>query len=363
MRVLVTGGLGLVGSSVTAELLAAGHTVRVFDRAASDRSVRRAVRLASGGRKSAASGRIEAVTGDLCNIAEVGEAVRNADAVIHLAALIPPASDRLPGYARYVNAGGTRNIVEAMERSAPAARLLFTSSIAVYGDRRARPLIRVEDATNPGEHGYAAQKLEAESIVRNSKLDWSIFRLSYIVSPRKLTMDPLMFEMPLETSLEVCTVGDTARALARAVTVPGTTGRTLHIAGGPLCRTTYRDYLDRMAELFGLGQGGFPAEAFSTADFHCGFMDTAEAQTLLRFQSETLEDYYRDVARTVRLKRPLLRLARTPARSVLLQRSRHWREARGRADGASRPGQIGATRRTPGRSGWSGAAPRAHPSS
>ena len=345
MKVLVTGGLGLVGKSVVRDLLLAGHSVRLFDTpkagrlqhllhrlpAATRRLLRRVVARAARNRGQQRTGtmemELEMVRGDLCNIADVGEAVRGVDAVIHLGAIIPPAADLYPVRADYVNRGGTENIVAALERIAPNARLFYASSVAIYGDRREQPDIHLDDQPNPNpDDHYAIQKLAAEKAIRESSLDWSIFRLSAIGSPDKLKMDPLMYEMPWDTKLEWCTAEDVATALAHAVDCPETTGRVFHLAGGVRCRTTFGEYVNRTANAMGLGTGFFPPQAFGPGPFHCGYMDTASAQDLLAFQNHSLDDYYETVERRVRWRRPFVHLLRRPIRAYLLARSPYWRE-------------------------------------
>lgn len=306
-----------MGRSVVADLLAQGYVVRLFDTPAAGPirrilsvagSARRRLRALLTGRTPDGTRRLEVVRGDVCNIAHVGEAVRGVDAVIHLGAMIPPAADRHPRLSTYVNEGGTANLVRALERRSPDARLVFASSVAVYGDRRRDPLIRPGDAVNPGSHdAYAQAKVAAERVVAHSSLRWVILRLSYVVSPDKLAMDPLMFSMPLDTRIEVCSVADTARAFVNALDAPGVEGRILTIAGGEACRTTYRDYLDTMTTLFGLGPRLLPDAAFSTADFHCAHVDTTESESLLHYQRETLADYYLAVSRRVHARRLVLR--------------------------------------------------------
>jgi len=321
VTVLVTGGLGLVGRSVVARLASEGHAIRLFD-ASPSRRARRLLRVLDPVRR-----RLEIVRGDLCNIADVGDAVRGVDAVIHLGALIPPAADRHPRYAGYVNLGGTVNLLRALELCEPAARFVYASSIAVYGDRRRTPDIDVDDAPNPGRYDhYAHQKLAAEAEVRTSGLSWSILRLTYIVSTDKLQTDPLMFHMPLDTTIETCSASDAARAFVSAVFEPAAEGRVLNIAGGPACRTTYRDYLATMLRLFGFDEP-LPDDAFATGDFHCGFVNTAESQRLLHYQHDTLQDYYLAVFRAVRVKRILLRampVVRSMVRERLLRSSPAW---------------------------------------
>jgi len=337
MRVLVTGGFGLVGRSVTAELIGAGHSVRVFDTPRA-RGAGRLLRAAGAARR-----RLQVVRGDLCNVADVGEAVREIDAVIHLGALIPPAADRNPRYAGYVNLGGTVNLIRALESTSPGTRLVFASSVAIYGDRRGTPAIRVDDPPNPGTRdAYARQKLAAEEAVSGSRLPWVILRLTYIVSTEKLRTDPLMFSMPLETRIETCSARDAARALVAAVRSPEATGRVFNVAGGARCRTTYRDYLRTMMALFGVDRP-LPDDAFSTEAFHCGYMDTTASERILRYQRETLRDYYRAVGRRVRLKRTILTampVVRALVRRSLLRSSRWWRDRHAERDASRRPAQL-----------------------
>jgi nucleoside-diphosphate-sugar epimerase len=355
MMVLVTGGLGLVGRWVVRDLLLMGHSVRLFDTPRAGRlqrllhrlptPIRRqlrrmvvaAVRNSGQHRADPADLKLEIVRGDLCNIADVGGAVRDVDAVVHLGAIIPPAADRFPVRADYVNRGGTENIITALERQAPDAKLIYASSIAVYGDRRAEPNIGLDDEPNPheGDH-YAIQKLAAEKAIRNSHLEWTIFRLTGIASPDKLKLDPLMYDMPLETNVEWCTAEDVATALANSVECQELSGRVLHLAGGDQCRSTFREFLDGNMQAMGLGEDFFPPQAFGPGPFHCGYMDTTLVQELLKFQNHSLQDYFGAVARRVRWRRPLVRMFRGPIRSFLLSKSPYWAEYESRLSAKSR---------------------------
>jgi nucleoside-diphosphate-sugar epimerase len=317
MKVLLTGAFGNVGRSALHELLVQGHEVRILE--ADTRRNRRIAR--------SLKGRAEVRLGDLRNIADVGESVRGVDAVAHVGAIIPPAADRIPLIAEYVNVGGTENIVRAILKQDPRPRLIYTSSIAVYGDRLRNPMIDAGDMPHPNaDDPYAHHKLAAEALIRASLEDWTILRLTYVVSPRKLVMDPLMFHMPLETSLEPCDTRDVGLAIANAVGNGAARGKILNIAGGSRCRTSFREYLDRMLELFGLGKGFLPEEAFSRGCFHCGFMVTEESQEILRYQRHTLQEYFEDVRREYRGKSILLRAVRPIARRVLILKSPFYRE-------------------------------------
>ena len=226
--------------------------------------------------------------------------------------------------------GGTQNILKAMQKQISKPSLIFTSSIATYGDRRNLPLIKTSDPFNPSEHDeYAKQKIDCENLIRSSNLKWTILRLTYIVSPDKLQMDPLMFEMPLETCIEICHTKDVGLALTNSIGNDSVWGEILNIAGGPRCRIIYRDYLDKMMDLFGLGTNLLPTESFSRNNFHCGFMDTNKSQTILKYQTYTLEDYFNEVKKKVKVSRLMNRMffliVRPVARKILLAKSPYYK--------------------------------------
>ena len=242
MKVLLTGAFGNVGLSTLKELIKRNYDVRVFD-IKNKRNSRSAKKFKD---------QVEIIWGDLRNLKDVEIAVYGCDVTIHVAAIIPPLADRKPRFAEAVNVGGTSNIIEAMKKQPQKPKLIFTSSVAIYGDRTKNPLIQPTDRLNPNDDDeYAKQKVKCEELIKNSGLEWVICRLTYIVSINKLQMDPLMFEMPLNTCIEICDTKDVGFALANAVENEEIWSETLHIAGGPRCRISYREYLREMLDIFG----------------------------------------------------------------------------------------------------------------
>jgi nucleoside-diphosphate-sugar epimerase len=325
MKVLVTGAFGNVGRSTVAALKAQGDEVTILE-ADSPLNRRLAPRLARGCRL---------ILGDVRDPAAARQAMEGQEAVCHLAAIIPPAADRLPDLARSVNVEGTRNLITAASAAArPGARpprFVLASSIAAYGDHLKAPWINVDDPLLPNDDdAYGKTKVEAEALLRESGLPFSILRLSYIVWRKKLQRDPLMFHMPPATSIEVCHTEDTGRAFSAAARTGEAEGRTFDIGGGAACRTTFRDYLDRMFRLFGLGSSRFlPDEAFATGGFHCGwYADSDEAEALLRFRRKSIEDYYREVKEETRYLRALAALVAPALRRSLLAASPFLRRDR-----------------------------------
>lgn len=158
----------------------------------------------------------ELVYGDISNVADLEKVASNQNYIIHLAAIIPPAADDNPELAKKVNVEGTRNLVQLLEHHSSNCFLIYSSSISVYGDRLENPYISVGDPLKPSPgDNYALTKIEAEGIIQKSTLGWTIFRLSAIMGGHK--MSKLMFHQPLDTSLEIATPQDTARAFVKAI--------------------------------------------------------------------------------------------------------------------------------------------------
>ncbi|MFX0186573.1 MAG: NAD-dependent epimerase/dehydratase family protein [Candidatus Hodarchaeota archaeon] len=317
MSVLLTGAFGNVGLSTLKNLIHRNHKVRIFDiESSKNRKIAKKF-----------EDKVEIIWGDIRNKEDVEKAVSGQEVVIHLAAIIPPLADKQPKFAEEVNVGGIANLIEAMENQVKKPRLIFTSSIAIYGDRLESPFIKVSDPPNPNsDDEYGKQKLKCENLIKNSRLEWLIFRLTYIASPNKLQIDALMFDLPLETCIEICHYKDVGFAIVNAIENNEVWGETMNIAGGKKCRIIYRELIARMLGLFGLGNHYLPSEAFNNCGSICGFMDTSKSQRLLQYQRHTLSDYFNEVKKKVRFLRFFATLVRPLARRYIIGKSPYYKD-------------------------------------
>jgi UDP-glucose 4-epimerase len=153
MKVLVTGGAGYIGGTVTRSLLAGGHTVTIYDN------------LCHSKRSAVAEG-AEFVEGDIADRPLMEETLKAGrfDGVMHFAALIEAGEsmERPEIYFRN-NTAGTLSLLEAMVATGHN-RLVFSSTAACYGEPVKTPIL--EDARLEPTNAYGESKLLVEQMLR-----------------------------------------------------------------------------------------------------------------------------------------------------------------------------------------------------
>jgi UDP-glucose 4-epimerase len=178
-RVLVTGGAGAIGSSVTDELVLAGaEEVVVLDN------------LVRGRRENLAwaeaNGAVSFVEGDICDRALVRDLMSGTDLVFHLAAIRITQCAEEPRLALEVLVDGTYNVFEAAAQ-AGVRKVVASSSASIYG-------LAGEFPTPEHHHPYAndtlygAAKAFNEGLLRSlhamSGLDYVALRYFNVYGPR-----------------------------------------------------------------------------------------------------------------------------------------------------------------------------------
>lgn len=161
MKIAITGGTGFVGRALARELIAQGHTVSIVARGV-DRSDA-AIRAQAGVAFHACS---------LHDADALATAFAGCEAVVHCAGINRESSSET---FQKVHVEGTRTVVQAAKR-AGVRKLVLTSFL------RARPNC---------SSGYHESKWAAEEIVRNSGLDYTVFKAGVIYGPGDHMLDHL----------------------------------------------------------------------------------------------------------------------------------------------------------------------------
>lgn len=168
MRILVTGGAGYIGGTVSRTLHREGHAVTIYDNLCHSK-------------RQALPAEIAFVEGDLANRELLTKTLLDGkfDGVMHFAALIEAGeSMKRPDVYFRNNTAGTLTLLECMHETG-TGKLVFSSTAACYGEPRRTPIEEddVLDPTNP----YGESKLLVEEMLRwfHSQLGLKYVSLRY----------------------------------------------------------------------------------------------------------------------------------------------------------------------------------------
>lgn len=157
-KILVIGGAGLIGSHVVEELLKEDvKEVIIYDNFC--RGTYENVEHALKDPRC----RIFEIGGDILQTDILNSAMKEADAVIHLAALWLLQCHEYPRAAFDVNTRGTFNVIEACVAN-NIKRLVYSSSASVYGDAVEEPM--TEDHPYNNWTFYGATKIAGEHMLK-----------------------------------------------------------------------------------------------------------------------------------------------------------------------------------------------------
>jgi len=174
MNVLLTGGYGCIGSWITAQLLARGDAVWIFDLKEDPRRLRMVL-------PEEQVRRVRFVQGDVTDLENLTRTIKREEIshVIHLAGLQVPVCRANPILGAKVNVVGTLAVFEAVRLAGPQVqRLVYASSAAVFGPPEKYPQGSLSDDVPliPSTH-YGAFKVCNEE---NARVYFQDFGLSSI---------------------------------------------------------------------------------------------------------------------------------------------------------------------------------------
>lgn len=257
--VLVTGGLGYIGSYVVPELLSRGWRVRVLDNHyRSDPGTAKRIAAMEG---------VEVIEGDVRYPASLSSVMPGVEAVVHLAAVCLNKSIVDPTESLDANLIGTQNVIDSAIRHG-VRRLVYASSASVYGNPTSLPM-KETDAPAPLTP-YCIAKLSGEHLLRfhaeRSGLSWLALRLFNVYGPgqqtdayytsvvltflrRLVKGEPPVIDGRGEQSMDFIYVADIARAFGLALD-SSASGEVLNVGSGQ--STTVKELADQLIALLGL---------------------------------------------------------------------------------------------------------------
>jgi nucleoside-diphosphate-sugar epimerase len=175
MNILITGGAGFLGQRLARRLLQDGEIA--------GEPIQRIVLVDQAAAPDLGDARVRAFAADIADLAAMCALVLpNVDLVFHLAAVVSGAAEADFDLGMRVNLDASRGVLEACRRGGRRPRVVFTSSVAVYGG--ALPPVVTDDTPLNPRSSYGTQKAICELLLadytRKGFLDGRILRLPTI---------------------------------------------------------------------------------------------------------------------------------------------------------------------------------------
>ena len=227
MKIFVTGGSGLVGSTLIDLLLSRGDEVLAIDN------------FATGRRDNLMPHeRLDVVEGSITDAGLLRGLVERfrPETIVHTAASYKNPDDWESD--ALVNAVGTANVARAA-KDFGVGRLIYFQTALCYGVKPLQQPIRLDHPLDPGNSSYAISKTAGEQFIAHSGVDWVTFRLANVVGPRGVSGPlPIFFQRLSESKRCFVTparrdfvfAGDLAEIVARAASGEGR--GTYHFSSG-----------------------------------------------------------------------------------------------------------------------------------
>ena len=259
--------------------------------------------------------RVDIVRGWLSDISSCKTLVEGADIVVNMAAVIPPRSDKNASASYECNQLGDMRLADAVAAMPKQAKLIHTSTVAVYGNRTlAHPWGRVGDPLLPAIYdNYAMHKMIAERYVMESAVkNWAVLRQTAMLYDGIIfsnISDGLLFHATLNGPLEWVTARDSGYLIKRIIErehageIDDFWNRAYDISGGAQNRRTgYDTFADGFSIMGGSPKAYFKPNWCATRNFHgMWYADGGELQKLFGYQRGTVADFWADMGKKYRM--------------------------------------------------------------
>jgi D-erythronate 2-dehydrogenase len=169
MKVLITGGAGFLGQRLARRLLERGELKDSLGRA---RAISEIVLVDVVAAHDFNDRRVRVVTGDIADGALMRSVLdRDTASIFHLAAIVSSQAEADFGLGMRINLDASRLLLDLCRELGHQPKVLFTSSVAVYGGALPE-VVRDDTALNP-QSSYGVQKAMAELLLKDySRRGW-----------------------------------------------------------------------------------------------------------------------------------------------------------------------------------------------
>jgi len=279
-RILITGGAGNLGTALSQRLLQEGHRLHIFDLPQADFSFHEAWGT-------------EIIKGSLLDFDTLLQAVTGMDVIFHLAAILPPASERDREHTFQVNVQGTDFLLRAMKELSHEVRLIFSSSVSVYGDTsKGSPPVKIDHPLKASDH-YSESKICCEENIRMQAKKYTLLRISGIAIPAFMD-PPEVWQFRPDQRIEMIAIADLVTALVKAMGSAEAQGKIFNLAGGRGWQMYGKDFVEVFCLAMDLPMA---RQRFQSQPGWFDWYDTAESQKILCYQKTSFETFENQLRR------------------------------------------------------------------
>ena len=214
MRILITGGCGYLGCSIIDNLLLCNESEEIV---IYDNRYRKNPSFFLG-RKVPNPNKVTFIEGDILDTYTLEKALKNIEVVIHLAAKASTPFAETTGHEfDQVNNWGTSIVTNSIEKFESVKKVIYLSTIAVYGDTKGK-MVNEDAITAPGSF-YGISKLKGEKHIQrlSDKNETYIFRLGNVFGYNPCirldgVVNKFLFEAEVKGKIEIHGDGEQKRA-------------------------------------------------------------------------------------------------------------------------------------------------------
>lgn len=263
-NILITGGLGFIGSTIAHRMIEYGANVTIIDN----------LNPLYGGNIfniKDIEDKIEVIVDDILSSNKLIDQIKTADIIFHLAAQVSYIDSlNIPEKDLDLNARSTLNILELSRKYNPKIRIVFSSSRMVYG-KIEKPLVSEDCSTNPLSL-YGIHKLTSEKYLlmyyKDFGIPTTILRITNPYGPRqqikhsKYSLVGWFIRQAMEGKVikiygngqqlrDYIYIDDIVNAMIRSVVSSKSIGEVINIGSGT--STKFRDMVQSVVKIVGNG--------------------------------------------------------------------------------------------------------------
>lgn len=239
--------------------------------------------------------RVNIIYGDVLDRCLIEALVKDHDYVVYLASPTPLLSNLKNNLAMMIDYGGCEIVVRAINYYNPKCHLFYASTTSIY--KTLNPHVGSKISAS---NYFEEAKIAAEKLIRSKLKNYTIYRLPLVLSnPVK---DTFYYHGVCSENMDFITKEDCAYAFVKGIKSKEVNRSTFNLGSGEVLN--YGNLLNKILDICGINLKYIITRTLISNEFLspcCSDID--ELDNILKYQNDTLNDYYKKLQKEVRGKK------------------------------------------------------------